>query len=43
MQKIQCRNKKLLLYGDWNINFMLDKLRLQELQNLLESYDMIIW
>jgi len=41
MQKIQSRNKKLLLYGDWNLNFMLDNIRLQELQNLLESYDMI--
>ena len=41
MQKIQSRNKKLLLCGDWNLNFMLDNIRLQELQNLLESYDMI--
>jgi hypothetical protein len=40
MQKIKSRNKKLLLCGDWNLNFMLDK-RLQELQNLLESCDMI--
>ena len=36
MWKIQYRNKKLLLYGDWNLNFMLDNIRLQELQNLLE-------
>jgi exonuclease III len=41
MQKIQSRNKKLLLCGDWNLNFMLDNIRLRELQNLLESYDMI--
>ena len=41
MQKIQSRNKKLLLCGDWNLNFMLDNIRLQELQNLIESYDMI--
>jgi hypothetical protein len=38
MRKIQSRNKKLLLCGDWNLNFMLDYIRLQELQNLLESY-----
>jgi hypothetical protein len=40
-QKIQSRNKKLLLCGDWNLNFMLDNRSLQELQNLLDSYDMI--
>jgi hypothetical protein len=41
MQKIQSRNKTLLLCGDWNLNFMLHNRRLQELQNRLESYDMI--
>jgi hypothetical protein len=41
MWKKQSRNKKLLLYGDWNLNFMLDNIRLQELQNLLQSYNMI--
>jgi exonuclease III len=41
LQKIQLRNKKLLLCGDWNINFMLDNIRLQELQILLESYGMM--
>jgi hypothetical protein len=40
MRKIQARNKTLLLCGDGNLNFMLDNIRLQELQNLLESYDM---
>jgi len=29
MQKIQSRNKKLLLCGNWNLNIMLDKVRLQ--------------
>jgi endonuclease/exonuclease/phosphatase family metal-dependent hydrolase len=38
---MQSRNKKLLLCGDWNLNFMLENRRLQELQNLLESNDMI--
>ena len=41
MQKIQSRNKKLLLCDDWNLNFMLHNRRLQEVQNLLEIYDMI--
>jgi hypothetical protein len=42
MQKIQSnKKKKLLLCGDWNINFLVDNIRLQELKNLLESYDLI--
>ena len=41
LQKIQLRSNKLLLCGDWNLNLLLDNIRLQELQNLLESYDMI--
>ena len=41
MQKIQSRNKKPLLCGDWNLNCMVDNRRLQELQNLLEIYDMM--
>jgi len=40
IQKIQPRNKKSLLCGDWNLNFMVNNKRLQELQNLLESYNM---
>ena len=45
MEKIQSRNKKRLLYGDWNLNFMVNNKRLQELQNLLESYNMMntVW
>ena len=39
-QKIQSRNKKPLLCGDWNLNFMVNK-RLQKLQNRLESYNMM--
>jgi len=37
IQKIQSRNKKPLLCGDWNLNFMVNNKKLQELQNLLES------
>jgi len=40
IQKIQPRNKKPLLCGDWNLNFMVNNKKLQELQNLLESYNM---
>jgi hypothetical protein len=39
IQKIQSRNKKVLLCGNWSLNFKFDNIRLQELQNLLESYD----
>ena len=38
LQKIQLRSNKLLLCGEWNLNLLLDNIRLQELQNLLESY-----
>ena len=41
IQKIQSRNKKPLLCGDWNLNFMVNNKRLQELKNLLESYNMM--
>jgi len=41
IQKIQSRNKKPLLCGDWNLNFMVNNKRLQEVQNLLESYNMM--
>jgi hypothetical protein len=30
-----------ILCGDWNLNFLVDNKRLQELQILLESYDMM--
>ena len=41
IQKIQSRNKKPILCGNWNLNFMVNNKRLQELQNLLESYNMM--
>jgi len=41
IQKIQSKRKKLLLCGDWNLNFLVDNIRIQELENLLESYDLI--
>jgi hypothetical protein len=41
MQTVQSTNKKPVLCGDWNLNFMADNKRLQELQILLESYGMM--
>ena len=35
IQKIQSKRKKLLLCGDWNLNFLVDNIRIQELENLL--------
>ena len=42
IQKIKSRNKKPLLCSDWNLNFVVNNKRLQELQNLLKSYDKYI-
>ena len=41
LHMIQSRNKKTLLCDDWNLNFLEDNKRLQELQILLESYNMM--
>jgi hypothetical protein len=41
IQMVKSRNKKLFACGDWNSNFMLDNIRVQEVQNLLECYDLI--
>jgi len=41
IQKIQSKRKKILLCGDWNLNFLIDNTRLHELENLLLSYDLI--
>jgi hypothetical protein len=35
IQKIQCKRKNILLCGDWNLNFLIDNTRIQELRNLL--------
>ena len=42
LHTIQSRNKKPLLCGEWNLNFLVDNKRLQELQIPLESYMMNI-
>jgi len=41
VQKVQSRNKKPVICGDQNLNFMVNNKKLQELQNLLESYNMM--
>jgi hypothetical protein len=41
LHTIQSRNKKPFLCGDWNLNFLVDNKKLQELQILLESYNMM--
>jgi exonuclease III len=40
MQIAQSKTKMLLLCGDWNLNFMSDNKKLQEVQILLESYNL---
>ena len=41
IQKIQSKRKQIILCGDWNLNFLINNIRLQELENLLLSYDLI--
>ena len=36
----QSKRKKLLMCGDWNLNFMLDNIKIQEVKNLLESHNL---
>jgi exonuclease III len=40
IQKVQLKKKKLILCGDWNINFVDDSVRLRELKNLLWMYNL---
>ena len=41
IQIAQAKRKKLLMCGDWNLNIMLDNIRIQEIKNLLENYNLI--
>jgi hypothetical protein len=34
IQKVQLKRKRVILYGDWNINFMEDSVKLQELKKI---------
>jgi hypothetical protein len=40
-QKVQARNKRLILCGDWNINFMLESVRLHDVQELLSLHNLV--
>ena len=40
MQKTQSKKKKVLTCGDWNLNFMVENKRTQEVRNLLESHNL---
>jgi hypothetical protein len=41
IQKVQLRNERLILCGDWNVNFMQQSLRLHHLEKLLLLYNLI--
>jgi len=35
IQKVQARNKQLILCGEWNINFMQESVRLHDVQDFM--------
>jgi hypothetical protein len=39
--KVHSKGKRLIICGDWNVNFLQDSVKLQELQNLFLMYDLI--
>jgi hypothetical protein len=41
IQKEQARNKRLILCGDWNINFMQVSVRLHDVQELLSLHNLV--
>jgi len=41
IQKVQARNKRLILCGDWNINFMQVSVRLHDMQELLSLHNLV--
>jgi hypothetical protein len=41
IQKMQSKKKKLILCGDWNINFLVVSVRLRKLNNLLRMYNLV--
>ena len=41
IQKVQARNKQLILCGDWNINFMQVSVRLHDMQKLLSLHNLV--
>jgi exonuclease III len=41
IQKVQLKRKRVILCGDWNVNFMEDSVKLQELKDLLLLYNLV--
>ena len=41
IQIVHSRNTRIILCGDWNLNLMQDNIRLHEVQNLMECYDLM--
>ena len=41
IQKVQARNKRLILCGDWNTNFMQESIRLHDVQELLSLHNFV--
>jgi exonuclease III len=41
IQKAQARNKWLILCGDWNINFMQERARLHDVQDILSLHNSV--
>jgi len=41
IQKVQARNKRLILCGDWNINFIQESVRLHDVQKLLLLHNLV--
>jgi hypothetical protein len=42
IQKVQARTKRIILYSDWNINFMQDGVRLYDVQELRSLHNLVI-
>jgi hypothetical protein len=41
IKKMHLKRKRVILFGDWNINFMEDSVKLQKLKNLLLLYNLV--
>jgi exonuclease III len=41
IQKVQARNKQLILCGDWNKNFMQESVRLYDMQELVSLHNLV--
>jgi hypothetical protein len=41
IQKVQVRKRRLILCGEWNVNFMQESRRLCDMQELLSLHDLV--